>query len=74
LAWLTTRALWGDLQTQLTPDLASGAEELARALRRRLAQAQPSTLRVVAQLSRLSIRHPYAPETDLTREHAHAAA
>jgi hypothetical protein len=80
LAWLTTRGLWGDLQDRLTPDLASTAEELSRALRRRLAQAQPATLRAVALVSRLSLRHPYAPETDLTmtrresKELAHASA
>jgi hypothetical protein len=75
LAWLTTRALWGDLQDQLTTELAETAEELSRALRRRMAQAQPATIRVVALVSRLSLRHPYAPETDLTaRGEARAAA
>ena len=68
LAWLVTRGLWGDLQHDLTPELAAHAEELSRALSRRLAQAQPATLRVVARLSRLSLREPYAPETDLTRK------
>lgn len=67
LAWLTTRALWGDLQRVLSVEHAAVAEELSRSLRRRLAQAQPITVRVVAALSRLSLRHPYAPETDLTR-------
>jgi hypothetical protein len=38
LAWLTTRALWGDLQGSLTPQLASTAEELSKALRRRMTQ------------------------------------
>jgi hypothetical protein len=68
LAWLTTRALWGDLQGSLTPQLASTAEELSKALRRRMTQAQPATLRAVALVSRLSLRHPYAPETDLTKK------
>lgn len=67
LAWLVTRALWGDLQHELTNEHAAIAEELSRALRRRLAQAQPFTVRAVAAVSRLSLRHPYAPETDLTR-------
>lgn len=74
LAWLTTRALWGDLQHDLTPETAASAEELSRALRRRLAQAQPATLRLVALVSRLSLRHPYAPETDLTAKGAVDAA
>ena len=67
LAWLTTRALWGDLQDQITPDLAGAAEELSRALRRRLSSSQPGTMRFVAAVSRLSLKHPYAPDTDLTR-------
>jgi hypothetical protein len=74
LAWLVTRALWGDLQRDLTPELASHAEELSRALSRRLAQAQPATLRLVARLSRLSLRQPYAPETDLTGKERDAVA
>lgn len=65
-AWLVTRSLWGDLQYSLTPDHAAAAEELSRSLRRRLASAQPATVRVVATFSRLSLRHGYAPDTDLT--------
>ena len=70
LAWLTTRALWGDLQDDPNPLLASVAEELSRALRRRLAAAQPGTMRAVAVVSRLSLRDPYAPGTDLTARRA----
>jgi hypothetical protein len=62
LAWLVTRALWGDLQGSLTPELATMAEELSRALRRRLAQAHPAPVRAIGVVSRLSLRHPYAPE------------
>jgi hypothetical protein len=65
LAWLVTRVLWGDLQHQVDQDDAQVAEELSRSLRRRLAIAQPATVRAVAVFSRLSLRHPYAPETDL---------
>ena len=64
LAWLVTRSLWGDLRGHVEEDDALAAEELARSLRRRLGQAQPSTLRFVAALSRLSVRHPYAPDLD----------
>lgn len=67
LAWLTTRALWGDLRDETDDALAGAAEELSRALRRRLSAAQPATMRFVAGVSRLSLRHPYAPATDLTR-------
>lgn len=65
LAWLTTRALWGDLQASTSSELASAAEELSRALRNRLGGAQPATMRFVATVSRLSLKDPYAPETDL---------
>ena len=60
LAWLTTRVLWGDLRNSTDPEVASIAEELSRSLRRRLASVQPATLRVVASLSRISLRDPYA--------------
>jgi hypothetical protein len=62
LAWLVTRCLWGDLQDKLTVEHATMAEELSRALRRRLAQAHPAPVRAIGVVSRLSLRHPYAPE------------
>lgn len=65
LAWLVTRALWGDLQDDLTPDLATAAEELSRSLRRRLASAHPATVRAVSLVSRLSLRDPFAPDLNL---------
>jgi hypothetical protein len=65
LAWLVTRALWGDLQHDLTPELATAADELSRSLRRRLASAHPATVRAVALVSRLSLRDPFAPDLNL---------
>jgi len=62
LAWLVTRCLWGDLQDKLTVEHATMAEELSRALRRRLAQAHPAPVRAIGVVSRLALRHPYAPE------------
>ncbi|MGH9084495.1 MAG: transglutaminaseTgpA domain-containing protein, partial [Acidimicrobiales bacterium] len=70
LAWLTTRALWGDLRDGCDDELASHAEELSRALRRRLSQAQPATMRFVAGVSRVSLRDPFAPASDLTEVRA----
>lgn len=67
-AWLVTRALWGDLQDDIDTPMAEAAEELSRALRRRLSQSQPGTVRLVAAVSRVSLRKPYAPQTDLTRK------
>lgn len=69
LAWLVTRALWGDLQGHLSDEHATMAEELSRALRRRLASAHPAPVRAIAAVSRLSLRRPYAPElTQFLRE------
>lgn len=65
LAWLVTRTMWGDLRNELTEDDAAVAEELSRALRKRLGQAHTVTLRGIAIFSRLSVRHPYAPHLDL---------
>jgi hypothetical protein len=61
LAWLSTRVLWGDLQDSVDLRHAVSAEELSRTLRRRLAAAQPATVRAVALVSRLSLKAPYAP-------------
>lgn len=62
LAWLVTRALWGDLRDEVTPAMAAHAEELSRALRSRLSSAHPGTMRFLAVFSRASLRSPYAPE------------
>jgi hypothetical protein len=64
LAWLVTRALWGDMQHELHASHAAAANELSRALRRRLSQAQPATVRAISAVSRLSLRHPFAPDLD----------
>jgi len=66
MAWLVTRGLWGDLRDDVTPEMAAATEELSRSLRRRLGAAQPATVRAVASVSRLSLKYPYAPDTDLT--------
>jgi hypothetical protein len=64
LAWLATRAIWGDLRGRVSLDMAVVAEELSRALRRRISQAHPGTVRFIALLSRLSLRDPFAPDLD----------
>lgn len=61
-AWLVTRGLWGDMRDALTDEMAAHGEELSKALQRRLAAAHPTTLRLIAALSRLSLRHPFAPD------------
>jgi transglutaminase superfamily protein len=64
LAWLVTRALWGDMQFAMSEDLAHDAEELSRSLRRRLAEAHQITVRAVAAVSRLSVRSPFVPSLE----------
>jgi hypothetical protein len=62
LAWLVTRALWGDLRGQLTDDDARTAEALAASVAARVAKAQPETARLLSAVSRASLRRPYSPE------------
>jgi len=62
LAWLVTRALYGDMRDEVSDDDAAACEELVRTLRARLVQTQPFTLRFVAAISRLSMHRPYAPD------------
>lgn len=59
IAWLVTRTLWGDLRGQVSPDDAQAAEELSKSLRKRISQAHPLTLRLIAAVSRLSLRYPF---------------
>lgn len=61
LAWLTTRALWGDLTRDLRDEDAVAAEEMSRSLRARIAGAQPGLTRVGAISSRVSLRQPWDP-------------
>lgn len=59
LAWLVTRALWGDLARDLRDDDAAAAETLALSLRRRLTGAQNVSARVSAAVSKASLRRPF---------------
>lgn len=59
LAWLVTRALWGDLQRDLQPEDAAAAREMATSLRKRLFRGQNATTRLLALASRASLREPY---------------
>ncbi len=61
LAWLVTRALWGDLARDLQPDDVAAARDMAASLRQRLRRGQPWLARVLALASRASLREPYDP-------------
>jgi len=62
LAWLVTRALWGDLRRDLRPGDADAAELLARSVRRRVVRAQSPLSRMLAAIARTSLREPYSSE------------
>ncbi len=60
LAWLVTRALWGDLGRDLRPEDAEAAETMARSVTRRLSKAQPAVTRLLAIGSTASLREPFS--------------
>lgn len=62
LAWLVTRAIWGDLSRDCRDEDAVVAEELSRSLRARLRGAQPMFNRVLAAVARTSLRAPTSRE------------
>jgi hypothetical protein len=62
LSWLATRGLWGDLRGRLTDQDAEVAERLAASVSARLTKAQPETARLLAAVSRASLRVPYSTE------------
>ncbi len=62
LAWLVTRALWGDLARDLRPEDAEAAEDMAASVIRRLRRAQSLITRMLAFGSRTSLRSPYSEE------------
>jgi hypothetical protein len=61
LAWLTTRALWGDLTRDLRDEDAVVAEQLSASLCRRLRRGQSGIVRIGAAGSRTSLRAPWDP-------------
>ena len=62
LAWLVTRALWGDLRRDLRVEDAEAAEEMARSVTRRLRRANGGLPRLIALGSRTSLRDPFSRE------------
>jgi hypothetical protein len=67
LAWLTTRALYGDLRDEVTEAHVVLAEEMSRSVRRRLMRAQPLQSQFLALVSRASLRTPYEPAMPTVR-------
>ena len=62
LAWLVTRALWGDLRRDLRTEDAEEGELLAASVSTRMAEGQPGFYRFLAFVSRTSLRAPYSAE------------
>ena len=62
LAWLVTRALWGDLRRDIRTEDAEAAERMAASVSRRVTGAQSATNRIVAFAARTSLRDPYTWE------------
>lgn len=62
LAWLVTRALWGDLARDLTDQDVLAAETMSRSVAKRLRTAQPGFSRAAALTSRSSLNQPWTRE------------
>jgi hypothetical protein len=62
LAWLVTRALWGDLVRDLRQTDVDAADEMSRSVAKRLRQAQPAFGRLAAVSSRASLVSPWTTE------------
>ena len=62
LAWLVSRVLYGDMARTATKEDVLAAEELGSSLRRRMFRGQPFQVRMIALLSRASLRQPYTDE------------
>lgn len=62
LAWLVTRALWGDLSRDVTDTDVVAAETMSRSVAKRLRIAQPGFSRVAALTSRSSLVRPWTEE------------
>ena len=62
LAWLVTRALWGDLARDLREEDVRSAEDMARSVTKRVDSAQPALNRFVAWITRTSLRDPWSDE------------
>ena len=67
LAWLVTRATYGDLAGSLSDVDVANARRMSASLRRRMVSAQPFQSRVLGVLSRASLRAPYSLEVPTVR-------
>ena len=68
LAWLVTRALYGDMKATATDEDVRAAERLSASVRRRLLRAQPVQSQLLALVTRASIVQPYSTEVPNVRQ------
>lgn len=62
LAWLVTRAYWGDLRRNADFGDAAEAEQLAASVLKRIEATQPVTNKALGWFSRASLRDPYTEQ------------
>jgi len=62
LAWLVSRAMWGDLSRDLRPQDAESGEELATSIAKRLRRANNGLPWMIALASRASLKQPWTTE------------
>jgi hypothetical protein len=67
LAWLVTKALYGELRGRCSDEDVVAARELVASLSQRLVKAQPLQTRVLALFSKLSLEQPYSTEVPAVR-------
>lgn len=66
-AWLVSRVLYGDMARAVGPQDVVAAEELGASLRRRMFRGQPFQVRVIAVVSKASLRQPFTDEVPNVR-------
>ena len=62
LAWLVTRAFWGDMARDLKEEEAATARRLASSVTKRILMEQRLSSRLLGRISRASLRDPYSLE------------
>ena len=62
LAWLVTRAVWGDLRRDLRLEDMEAAEQMAASVQRRVDGGQTGLNRLLGWTSRVSLRDPWSDE------------
>lgn len=62
LAWLVSRALWGDLRRDLREQDVVAAQRWSRSVASRLDRAQPMLIRLLSRISRASLKAPYSTQ------------